>query len=491
LAIATLVAACSGANLGVGETCASDDECADGLQCLDSVCTPRCSAHIECGDGYRCLDSGECEQVISEIGDFCAAEIECGPEQTCALEPSDADGDGTVFGRCQAQPIGKVAGTTCRIGAECQTGLCMIGVCTQLCRLASDCAPGATCAEMPASALAGEPHFTGCLPATGVLSMSVPNSATRATLPVVVPSNVRSFALITRIGEADQQVGAIRLTAPDGRTHYVNPVTPDDFYANAIRYKPGTRISTLMVPNTPAVALQVGTYLVEVSSLLPVGGVGTAAPQIELFYKLDSAATLDLHFYFLDLAEHPCAVEMGETLLNAASAPTSVPFAGFLTETESILSRAGLTFGDIAYRDITGRGDLDGLQRSNLGDLLSLAEHTSGINVFLVRSIGPTGIQALIGGTPGPPRTAGTTSSGMAVGLDTLCYRSWNTLARVVSQSIVRQMGLFPNRDSDGQADTIPDTDGSTDNLLFFGEFGGSELTSGQVDVIRRYPGLR
>jgi hypothetical protein len=52
-------------------------------------------------------------------------------------------------------------------------------------------------------------------------------------------------------------------------------------------------------------------------------------------------------------------------------------------------------------------------------------------------------------------------------------------------------MGLWNNRDLEGLPDPIADTDGSTDNLMFFGESGGTDLTPGQINVLGRYPGLR
>lgn len=482
--------ACSGPNLGEGEPC-DEGECAAGLQCLNGVCTPQCDSHIDCGDGYRCRDGGQCELVSSAVGDPCSAEIECGPEQTCALDGADLDSDGFIAGTCQIQPSGKVAGAPCSVNDECQTGQCVIGVCTQLCTLAGDCAPGSTCAEIPAVAVEGEPHFTGCLPASGVLENTANLGGAEGTLEVVVPSNARSFAVVAQIDEPDQRVGAIRVLDPDNRILYVNPATLDEFYANPIRYQPHTRVSTLLIPNSPAVGLQVGVYQIDVSSLLPLGGTGTEIPSIKILHKLDAAAVLDVHFYFLDQTDHPCADAIGTSRLDAATASSSPQFLGFVSDIETILGQANLQIGTRTFRDILGRGDLDGLSSDQLGDLLSLSEGKTGINVFFTRSISPVGVQALVGDTPGPPRTPGTEASGIVLGLDTLCYRSWDVMARIAAHSMARHMGLFHNRDPSGQPDTIPDTNTSTDNLLFFGEFGGTQVTSGQIDVLRRYPGLR
>ena len=52
-------------------------------------------------------------------------------------------------------------------------------------------------------------------------------------------------------------------------------------------------------------------------------------------------------------------------------------------------------------------------------------------------------------------------------------------------------MGLFRNREPAGWEDTIPDSDTSSDNLMFFTEYGDIELSPGQGQVLRLYPGLK
>ena len=127
----------------------------------------------------------------------------------------------------------------------------------------------------------------------------------------------------------------------------------------------------------------------------------------------------------------------------------------------------------------------------DLYDLFRLAENESGIAIFFVRSLWPDGVQASIGGIPGPPRSPGTSASGIAISADTLCYRSWTDVARATAHSLASQMGLWNNRDLEGSPDPIVDTTGTTDNLMFFGEFGGKDLSPGQASVLSRYPGLQ
>lgn len=488
-AITLAAVGCSG-GAGVGETCTGSGQCDSDLQCFQGFCSPRCQHHVDCGDGYRCRTDGTCQQVTSVVGDVCNREIDCGPGQSCALDAASAGAEEPLGGTCQQQRAGAVTGAGCTAPDDCQTGICAIGRCSQMCSKASDCPPGLTCAVIPQADLSGT-RFLGCLPDSGVIAQDLTVAVPTAALAVPVPSNARSFALVSRVDPPTQQVGASRVIGPDGRLLYRTPLTESDYYDNPLRYQPALGVSTLFVPNSPSVTLEVGVYQVEVGSLLAPGRPGTAIPRVRAVYKLDTGATLDLHFYFLDLGDHPCAAAFDSGRLSAASAPTSPVFQGYVHRIEGILAQADIQLGTITYQDISDRGDLDTIDRERLGDLLALAQQQSGVSVFLVRSITPVGVEALAGATPGPPLTAGTTQSGIAVGMDTLCYRHWDDLARLTTHTLARQMGLYHNRDPDGHLDPIPDSDESSDNLMFFGEFGGTSLSSQQQDVLRRYPGLQ
>lgn len=485
------VAACSGEDRGEGEPCASTGECAEALQCLEGVCRPDCQNHIDCGDGYRCEEGGQCFLVDSAIGDPCGREIDCGPGQTCALDDRDRDGDDFLAGTCQPQGGGDPIATSCELDGDCQTGICSLGLCTQLCGQASDCPPGLTCAVVPRLLDDSTPRFSSCLPSSGVVVDEIPIEESPATLRIPVPSTARSFTLVTQLEDGSQLVGVTRLVSPSGTVLFVLPETVDDFYDNLIRYQASFGVSTMLVPNTPDISLQVGVYEADVGSILELGGPGTSVPRAAVQYKLDNGASLDLHFLFLDLDDHPCARSFEEGALDARIANASAQFQSFVGEIDGVLRPAGVRLGTVTYRDIQGRGDLDSVGRERLAQLLELSTEPSGISVFLVRSMEPVGVLAMVGGQPGPPRTPGTRASGIAISMDTLCYRDWHVLARITAHALGRQMGLYYNRAPDGAPDTISDSDESADNLMFFGDFGGSQLSEGQRDVLRRYPGLQ
>jgi hypothetical protein len=484
------LAACSGGNAAIGEECAETSDCDEALRCLERVCVERCHTHVDCGDGYRCKRGGECELVSSAPGDACQREIDCGPVQTCMLDADDPDGDGVLQGTCQDESAGLTIAAECRDDDECRSGICSLGHCTELCRQLSDCAPAMRCASVPRLLADSAPRFNACLPARGVISDDIAVSSPSEMVRIPVPSSAQSFALVAQV-DGDQQVGAARVVAPDGQVLYAEPATSEEYFENPIRYEPGISVSTLLVSNTTGVNVQVGVYEVTVRSQLAAGGPGTLVPSLRVFYKLDTGATLDLHLHFMNLRGHPCSESFDGSRLDAASAQESDGFRGYLAELETVFASAGVHLGDITYTDVVGRADLDAIERDQPGTLFALAEHDTGINVFFVRSIAPAGVQAVVGATPGPPRTTGSPASGVAIGVDTLCYRGWSELARITAHALARQMGLFYNRDPDGHPDSIGDSDDLASNLMFFGDLGGLALSNGQREVLRRYPGLR
>ncbi|HKE13563.1 MAG TPA: hypothetical protein VKB80_01745 [Kofleriaceae bacterium] len=483
--------ACNGGDAMIGDACGETSDCDEALQCLERVCVERCHTHVDCGDGYRCERGGECELVDSAFGDVCEREVDCGPGQACSLDTVDPDENGALTGTCQEQVAGLPIAAECRADDECQTGICALGRCTQLCRQLSDCPPAMRCASVPRLFADSAPRFSACLPARGVISQDIAMSSPSEVVRVPVPSSAQSFALVAQLDDDTQRVGAELVVAPDGRVLYAEPATPEEYFTNPIRYEPGIAVSTLFVSNSTAVDVQVGAYEVTVKSELPDGGPGTAVPHLRAFYKLDTGATLDVHFHFLNMKGHPCSQAFDDGRLDAASARDSNRFKGYLATLESVFADAGIHIGDVTYSDIAGRADLDGIERDRPGPLFALADHDTGVNVFFVRSIAPAGVQAVVGATPGPPRTPGSAASGVAVGVDTLCYRNWSELSRITAHAVARQMGLYYNRDPDGHPDAIGDSDDLASNLMFFGDLGGASLSSGQREVLRRYPGLR
>ena len=484
-ALALSFQGCSGGDLG--DSCTGAEDCDSELHCFQGVCTHECETPFDCGDGYLCTSRGECLTVESEIGDSCDRELACGPGQACLLDSLDADSDGLIEATCQVEIPGAGTGTPCETDQECRVGICALGRCTQLCLVDTDCPLELACVQIPRSLAQGDASYLGCTQGEGVLRMPIPVDLPFQEVEIPVPSHARSFTLVMQV-ETGQHVGMARLTGPDDAVLYATPFSPQEYLDNPIRYQPGERISAAMIPNSPSVALGLGIYRAEIGSFLAAGGVGTAVPRVEVLYKLDDAMNLDLHFYFLNLEDHPC-----ESGLDAEAAMAMPAFQDYVEQLSSIFADAGITTGEITYEDILDRPDLDGLATddADLGSLASLADERPGLHVFFVRSLDPVGIQALATGVPGPPLVGNTPASAVAVGVDTLCYRSWSDLARRSAHAMAQHMGLFDSIAPDGTPDPIPDSGVGGENLMYFSEFGGIELTEGQASVLAKWAGLR
>ena len=499
--VVTLGGCTSGADIGA--TCARHSDCDSSLQCVQRVCQARCTRAPDCGDGYSCDERGYCALAHLQSGETCTSEVDCAPGLSCQI---DVDASSRLIRRCAAQLTGAPAGAACLADGDCRNGTCALGRCVDLCRATRDCGAGTSCTQIPHVGAEGA-MFGGCLVSNGVLSFPVPvpaPSATRrapAVLPVPAGATHASLVLSTA---APRSVGATRVTAPSSADP-VFRLCPQDgvlscseadqrtqFYANKLRHRREPGLSVLAIPSTSLAALEPGLYRVQASSFHVDGSEGPV-PAATAVVRLGTPTPLrlDLHFHFLDLSEHPCDAAFGRARLDGAAAQLEPYFqTDYLGALRSILQEQGaLTVDRITYEDVN-HPELDGLEVANAGALLKLGKHAQGINVFFVRNLSPVGIQAF-GPGPGPAGLAGTSKSGIVVGIDTLCYRSWKQLARLTAHEIARYMGLYQNVEIDGRFDAIEDSDGTSNNLMFYSELGGTSLSAGQREILSRSPVLR
>jgi hypothetical protein len=502
LAALALVAGCPGGNRSIGEACSSVSDCQGGLQCLDHRCVPACARHTDCGDGYECVD-GQCYVSSGALGSACAREVDCAPGLACHLDPTDIDGDGVLTATCQPDISGGVLGQACAADTDCRDGTCALGRCIDLCAADTDCPAEHVCSTIPrvvrddttgAESFLGS--FLGCLPAHGTITYDLPVGAPLTDTFLPVPGNARSIALIMSVTDTTQLVGASRIAAPTGELLYQLPTTPEDrtaYYANPIRHEPLPGLSVLLLPQTPSLPLTPGAYQFSLGSFRADYTPASDIPRATVVAKLDTGSILDIHFYFVDLGDHPCAAALDGGDLDATSAKTSPSFqTAYLPQLRNIFARAGIALGTFTYDDVSDmHPDLEGLEAGNLGALLSLSTHEGGVSVFFVRTLSPAGMLALVGGTPGTPGMAGTAASGVVVSVDALCYRSWETMARVTAHGIARHLGLFRNKEPDGHEDPIPDSNDQPTNLMYYSEFGGTDLSDMQRTVLRSSPVLR
>ena len=485
LCVVLTLAACSSG--GIGDRCGDQGDCDSSLQCVQHVCAPRCVRAPDCGDGYACDTDGTCRAATGQPGDACTSEDQCAAGLACKLD--DTMPAAPLTASCAPANTGRAAGDTCAQDSDCRDGTCALGHCVDLCNTTRDCASGTSCTEVPRVEHAGA-MFAGCLLSRGALEWSIPLSGPAQSVLLPAPASARSVAVTFSVDDASQKVGAIRVISPSGTVLVDSSVgSMLDYYQSPVRHRPEFGQSVLAIPSSPTTLLEPGAYLLDVSSLRPSAtGVdlpGTATPSVTAVAKIGDSVVLDLHFYFLNFDDHPCAASFGSTL-DAAIAQTATFFqSDFLGQLRQVFGRAGISIGTTTYEDLRQHPELDALDVSDAPALLALGAHATGINVFFVRSLSPVGLQAF-GPNPGPAGIAGSRQSGIVIGLDTLCYRSWTQVARLTAHELARYMGLYDNIDLDGNLDPIDDSDTSSGNLMFYSELGGVDLSEGQRDVLTR-----
>jgi hypothetical protein len=505
VAIATL-AGCPGGDRGIGESCNSHGDCDSSLQCTNRLCVPRCARAPDCGDGHACDSDGICQLATGQPGDRCTSEVDCAPGLSCQIDGDAVDENGRLRASCALQNPARPPGATCAVDDDCRNGTCALGHCVDLCAVSRDCATGNTCMDIPRVEANGA-VFAGCLPAKGNVTWSIPVAGPLDSVLVPVPSRARSAQLVFSIDDEAQRVGAQSLTSPSGRLLYrpcnavenpdCDPI--DNFYTHYVRHQPLFGQSVITLPswvdrNLP---FETGVYRVQVSSYRANGTPGSAIPRLTASVRIDAAVLLDLHFHFLNFKDHMCESAFGDSLLDASAAKTASFFQNeYLGTLRSIFASGGVALGSLTYEDLLDQPDLDGLDVARAGRLFELGSYPVGINVFFVRTLSPVGLQAF-GPNPGPAGLPHTPQSGIVIGLDTLCYRSWTELARLTAHELARYMGLHHNVElgadpiHNNWRDKIEDSDDSDRNLMFFSEFGGVEISPGQRDILTRSGVLR
>ncbi len=500
-------AGCPGGDGGIGDSCRGQGDCNSTLQCLAGICISKCQRAPECGDGYGCDADGFCKLASGQAGDKCASESACAPGLSCQIDGSATDGDRFLLASCTAQNPTRPAGSSCAADSDCRNGTCALGRCVDLCTDTRDCGSGTACMRIPRVEADGK-LFEGCLPPRGAVVWSIPVATPAADVLVPIPDAARSATVVLQVDDLAQRVGARSVVSPSGTVDYTKPCEPglsptcdpqgalDQYYAQRLRHLPDYGQSVLQLPSSPAVPLEPGAYRVAVSSFRANGAAGSALPRVTAVVKMDAAVFLDLHFHFLNLDDHPCEQAFGSTRLDATAATTAAFFQNeFLGELRTVFAGGGIAIGTTSFENIANHPDLDGLAVEDAGSLLAIGEHTSGIDVFFVRTLSPVGLQAF-GPSPGPAGVPGTRQSGIVIGVDTLCYRTWTQLARLTAHELARYMGLYHNVELEVSQhptwrDPILDSDDNASNLMFFSEIGGIELSAGQREILTRSAVLR
>jgi hypothetical protein len=479
-------------------------ECRPGYQCFEGVCLPSCSQDSDCGTGNECAGgacrkkqpvvTGTCTQdsqcpsrvcLVPEkqCSRECAASSDCGSDVCSIRDALDATGVVTSVRRVclKAQP-GAGVGGPCKAGKDCLSSFCHLGRCTEICTDGS-CPGGLACVPsqhpLPFDKVV---PVSVCLPPKETLVFSPDGLEPQFLTSIPVPGHTVSFSIVASAADARNLPVIVELRAPDRTPLYQTPRGQEDFYKQPIRHYPRNHVSTMLVPNTPSVALQrTGLYRYQ-TGVYNEGGQYVGRPNLRLFYKLApggavSQGTLNLNFYVAGMGGHPC----GNT--DAASAPNDLKAS--IDTVRRIYAKAHVTLGKITFQNMT-RPDLQRIDGQDEAALARLFQSSAGqtqpaINIFLVRSLSPQGLLGVAGGIPGPP-LHGTSHSGVVATFEARCHQ---VLGNVIAHELGHYLGLFHNIEQDGHQDPIVDSTTSAQNLMYWNEQGGEELSSGQGYVMR------
>ncbi len=564
---------CTGASACVGEDscrggrceppCKGDEDCPGG-RCQEGDCLPPCKQESECLPGYTCdTASGRClAKPGKKMGEACTASSQCAtgyclpmrkicsvqcqdaqtcPKQyVCALEKLDQDNNGTADGAESAcvpvvGPGGP--GSACAKDEDCASSHCYDGFCLEGCAKDEDCAlPSLQCVDTRLLVGGGIPTYRGCLPRQGVsFHYDLGSFKAGNLLGFDIPSNASSFIITTEAPAGE--IGAIALATDPAGNELTNAQLATDrckYYSQKNRYAPDAEITSLFVPNTPAVKLVPGIhefYVVATSADVPV--------RVSLSLKLGQASkgTLNINWFFLNLASS-C---VPGPQLDAASAPNHPWFKDIVASLQAIMNQAKITIGQQTYQNLNNPAldvlslqdgdaspELDALMKSSKG------QQGTAINIFLVREIKAEGISGGIilgygGGIPGPAPLHGTIRSGAVLSVATACFQQYGmNPGHTLAHEIAHHLGLFHSAEQDANPgldmdtgeimcpcpcgenmvcqsswqvsgdwcrglDHIPDTQGGNTNLMFWAaentqDFTGNQLTPGQIRVMLDNP---
>lgn len=472
---------------------------------------------------YETTARGPCQRDADCPGAICAA---YGLSQTADLHPpplacTPAMGDG-------ADP-----GAQCERCADCGHGLCLIsGHCAEPCQGPTDCDPGSRCQPAWISAEERTHPVQVCLNFTPA---DLPHERAEQAVNVGEQSlmlegtHAPAFYVVEFLGPSQWPFGMLcrtplcplQLSTREQPPRTLFDLSGSEPPANPIPHWPFAYPFTVYVGSGDDPAYSDRGYglkvLAEAAGQAQITRVEAATDR-----ALDAPLRLDLHLYYVGAAglspagergPEPIALALDEVDRILAQARVAVRVVGQRAVPGAILER-GVTFPQQDPRQglshlQTGYGlwpELPGLFA------LSAGARDPALNLFFVADIAGMEdgeVQALAGGTPGPPGMHGTGASGIAIATDMLLPRPAQ-LGRTLAHEIGHYLGLLHTTEADGaEADALGDTprcpttadrdldnqlngsecaDYDAENLMFWAQGSGTDLTATQRVILRRAP---
>jgi hypothetical protein len=457
------------------------------------------------------LPSLSCLPAVESRGE-CARDADCEAGQACVLDPERETRDREPLALSCGSAVGAQAlRSACDEGAECESGVCGLGgVCLAPCREDEDCPLGQACQPVEARIAGGLAPLQACAQVAAFapdVSLALETleplqAATLATRPVSAEGAVSAFFLlgecgatlrITHVAEPDSGRVLFDLAAQLSGRVQPNPVVGEG------------ALLPVLIPNNPRLSLS-PRYDIRLRS-----DVESSLRMIRAA-RTEPGKVLDLNLFY---------VGGGEREQAGGLHPGDAAFEPVIERFGARCAEAGLTLGEVHEVDVTGalREELSELEVRSVTDGqggvigqevvgldrlngLSAGLERGGLNVFLVRGMGP--LRGIAGGTPGALGLLGSSLSGLALALDTVGLAQAD---RAMFHEAGHQLGLFHTSEHDGSsieplrdtpmcgADQDLDADGTlrasecaehgADNLMFW-EGTGDALSAEQAAILTR-----
>lgn len=280
------------------------------------------------------------------------------------------------------------------------------GVCLPRCNADSECSQGYRC-----DGLSGQCVLQQGGPPVGVRveQRALPtlqlSEQTAQSLTVDVPQGAISLMLALST-DANSFAVVQQITDPSGRILFRLGDTRSAMRIEVL----GKGGQSVMIPNSPNVSLQAGTYTFHIVGTEQAQAQATAL--IKFADATASTGTIDLNLYFV-----------GTPGLTASTAEKDQAFQSILANARARWLKLGITIGQIRAFDVQEplASELSIIHYSKLGNLFSLSQGQTNkaLNMFFVREV--QGDQAgftvfgVAGGLPGPAFLHGTRQSGVVV----------------------------------------------------------------------------
>ncbi|MCC6746622.1 MAG: hypothetical protein IT371_03125 [Deltaproteobacteria bacterium] len=492
--------------LGCGET-PSGQRCTTNEQCqAPAICAAdgRCVAPSELLDeGKSCAGDAACKtKLCGDVGAgkvcllACEASASCGEGRLCLPSPVQGSAEKTLRFVCQkGTPGERFLDEACAGDAQCASGLCEGGRCTEACGTCPE--PGLceqrTVTRSQLTVRAGLCRFST---SGEVLELGAVPTPVGGSAPVTFEVSARHGAFIL-FGEDKQglRVAVKRLVGPDGTV----VVDAENAAQSLARPSIDVSVGTVLVPGTdhPKAQLRAGRYQATFATYDPAqpDKLAPVAGQLErvavvLRPRLLDGGTVDLALHFAP-----------STGLKAATAESDPQVQQLLSRFDQLYRQlAGLALGEVSYGDLTAAENevSSGAQAQAICSKYSKpGPRGLSVNLYLVGNLTFAG--GFAGGIPGAPGVFGGPGSGIVLKKQGT-PQGTGTLA---AHEVGHFLGLWHTTESNGASDPVSDTPSCPTgtqikdcpdyrNLMFpfFPTSDPLSLTEGQVRILRASPWL-